>query len=138
MQGTGLVVPVAGVTEAHHSLSHHGKDPKKLEQLGAVEGAEMKVFGEFLAKLKSTKENGSNLLDQTMLMYSSNMGNASSHDNKNLPVIVAGGGFKHGRHLQFDDKNNTPLCNLFVSMLQKMGIDADKFATSRGTLKGLA
>lgn len=138
VQGTGFVVPVEGVTEAHHSLSHHGKDPKKLEQLKAVESAEMKVFGEFLAKLKNTKEEGSNLLDQTMLMYSSNMSNASSHDNKNLPVIFAGGGFKHGRHLQFDPQSNAPLCNLFVSMLQKMGVDADRFATSRGTLRGLA
>lgn len=137
IEGTGFVVPIPGVTEAHHSLSHHGKDPHKLEQLKAVESAEMKVFGEFLAKLKNTKEEGSNLLDETMLLYSSNLGNASSHDNKNLPVVFAGGGFKHGRHLAFDPQNNTPLCNAFVSMLQRMGLETDSFATGKSTLRGL-
>ena len=67
----------------------------------------------------------------------SNLGNASSHDNKNMPILVAGGGFKHGRHLAFDPKSGPPLCNLYVSMLQRMGIEADRFGSSTGTLTGL-
>ncbi|HSU69063.1 MAG TPA: DUF1552 domain-containing protein [Tepidisphaeraceae bacterium] len=135
--GTSLVVPIPGVTEAHHSLSHHGKDPHKLAQLKLIETAEMAALAEFLMKLKATKEEGSNLLDRTMVYYGSNLGNASSHDNKNMPVIVAGGGFKHGQHLAFDRQHNAPLCNLYVSMLQQLGIEADSFATGKTTLSGL-
>ena len=137
IQGSGLVPPIEGVTEGYHSLSHHGKDPKKLEQLKAVEMAEFVALGEFLTKLKGTTEEGSNLLDRTMVYYGSNLGNASSHDNKNMPTFLAGGGFRHGQHLAFDQQNNTPLCNLYVSMLQRLGIEADAFASGRTTLKGL-
>ena len=72
-----------------------------------------------------------------MVLFGSNLGNASSHDTKNMPVLLAGGGFKHGQHLAFNPQRNTPLCNLYVSMLQRLGVDADTFASSRGTLKGL-
>lgn len=135
--GTGLVVPIPGVTEAHHSLSHHGKDPKKLEQLKMIETAEMTALADFLKKLKATKEDGSDLLDRTMVYYGSNLGNASSHDNKNMPVILAGGGFRHGQHLAFDRVHNTPLANLYLSMLQQLGIEVDAFASGKSTLKGL-
>lgn len=137
IQGTGLVPPIQGVTEGYHNLSHHGKDPKKLEQLKAVELAEFVALGEFLAKLKATKEEGSNLLDRTMVYYGSNLGNASSHDNKNMPTFLAGGGFRHGQHLAFDQQNNTPLCNLYVSMLQQLGVEAGSFASGKTTLRGL-
>ena len=96
----------------------------------------MKLFGELLTKLKGTKEQGGNLLDRTTVLFGSNLGNASSHDNKNMPIIVAGGGFKHGQHLAFDPKKNPPLSNLYVSMLQRLGVESDKFGSSTGSIAG--
>ena len=72
-----------------------------------------------------------------MVLYGSNLGNASSHDTSNLPILLAGGGFAHGQHLAFDRKNNRPLANLYVSMLQRFGVEADRFGSSTGTLSGL-
>ena len=137
LMGTSAVPPVAGVSMGHHDLSHHGQDPGKLEQLRKVELEMMKTVGEFLAKLKETKEDGVPLLDRTMLFFSSNLGNASNHATTNLPVLFAGGGFKHGQHLAFDPKSPPPLCNLFVSMLQRLGLEEDRFGSSTGTLTGL-
>jgi len=97
----------------------------------------MRSLGRLLGKLNATKEQGDTLLDRTMVLYGSNMGNASSHDNRNLPAILAGGGFRHGQHLAFDQANNYPLPNLYVSMLQRMGIETDRFASSTGTMRGL-
>jgi hypothetical protein len=135
--GTSLVPPVPGVTLGHHDLSHHGRDPNKIEQLKKVELEKMKTLRDFLKKLKETKEEGVSLLDRTMVFFSSNLGNASTHSAKNLPVLLAGGGFKHGRHLAFDPGNPPPLCNLYVTMLQRLGIEADRFGSSTGTLTGL-
>ena len=135
--GTSSVPPIPGVTLGHHDLSHHGQDPNKIEQLKKVELEKMKTLRDFLAKLKETKEEGASLLDRTMVFFSSNLGNASNHAIKNLPVLLAGGGFKHGQHLAFDPKNPPPLCNLYVCMLQRLGIEADKFGSSTGTLTGL-
>ena len=135
--GTSLVPPIPGVSLGHHDLSHHGQDPAKIAQLKTVEIEKMKTFSAFLAKLKETKEQDSNLLDRTSVFFSSNLGNASNHSTKNLPVILAGGGFKHGQHLAFDPANPPPLSNLYVSMLQRTGINTDKFGSSTGTLKGL-
>jgi len=92
---------------------------------------------ELLEKLKKTEEQGESLLDRTMIFFSSNLGNASNHSSKNLPVLFAGGGFQHGRHLAFDPQSSPPLCNLYVSMLQRLRIEADKFSSSTGTLTGL-
>ena len=135
--GTSGVPPVAGVSLGHHDLSHHGKDPAKIEQLKKVELEKMKALRDFLALLKSTKEEGENLLDRTMVFFSSNLGDAGTHGVKNLPVLLVGGGFKHGQHLAFDPKTPPPLSNLYVSMLQRLGIEADKFGSSTGTLTGL-
>jgi hypothetical protein len=135
--GTSSVPPINGVTQGHHDLSHHGQDPKKLDQLKTVELELMKATGEFLRKLKETREDGASLLDRSMVFLSSNLGNASSHATTNLPVLFAGGGFKHGQHLAFDPKTSPPLCNLFVSMLQKLGVETDRFGSSTGTLTGL-
>lgn len=135
--GTSLVPPVAGVSLGHHDLSHHGQDANKIEQLKKIELEKMKVVSEFLTKLKQTDEQGESLLDRTMVFFSSNLGNASNHSTKNLPVLFAGGGFQHGQHLAFDPKNSPPLCNLYVSMLQRLGIETDKFGSSTGTLTGL-
>jgi hypothetical protein len=87
--------------------------------------------------LKGISEGGGNLFDRTMVLYGSNLGNANTHVTTNLPVLLAGGGFRHGQHLAFDTKNNYPLPNLFVSMLQRMGLPAERFATSTGTMRGL-
>jgi hypothetical protein len=135
--GTSSVPPIDGVNLGHHDLSHHGQDPKKLDQLKTVEMGLMKITADFLGKLKETKEDGATLLDRTMFFLSSNLGNASSHATTNLPVLFAGGGFKHGQHLAFDPKTSPPLCNLFVSMLQRLGLEVDKFGSSTGTLTGL-
>ena len=129
------VPPIQGVTLGHHDLSHHGKDPTKIAQLKTLELAKMATLRDFFKKLKETKEEGDTLLDRTMVFFSSNLGNAAGHSVKNMPVILAGGGFKHGQHIAFDKE--TPLSNLFVTMLQRMGIDADKFSSSKGTLTGL-
>jgi hypothetical protein len=135
--GTSGVPPIPGVSFGHHDLSHHGKDPAKIEQLKKVETEKMKTLRDFLKKLKDTKEDGGTLLDRTTVFFSSNLADASTHAVRNMPVLLAGGGFKHGQHLAFDPKKNPPLCNLFVSMLQRLGIETDKFASSAGTLTGL-
>jgi hypothetical protein len=136
--GGNGVPPIEGVSEGRHGLSHHGMDPAKIAQLRAVEMAELKVFAAFLDKLKTTTEDaGGSLLDRTMVLYGSNMGNASSHDTRNLPILLAGGGFKHGQHLAFDPMRNVPLSNLFASMLQRYGLEVDRFSSGNGTLAGL-
>jgi hypothetical protein len=137
LQGASLVPPIPGVTLAHHDLSHHGQDPNKIAQLKKVELEKMKLLRDLLAKLKRTKEEGASLLDRTTVFFSSNLGNASSHSTRNLPVILAGGGFKHGRHLAFNPAGPPPLCNLYVTMLRRLGIEAEKFGSSTGTLPGL-
>jgi hypothetical protein len=135
--GTSLVPPVKGVSLGHHDLSHHGQDPNKIEQLKRVELEELTTLRDFLKKLKDTKEEGVSLLDRTMVFFSSNLGNASTHAVRNMPVLLAGGGFKHGQHLAFDPAKPPPLCNLYVSMLQRLSVEADRFGSSTGTLTGL-
>ncbi len=135
--GNNLVPPIDGVTMDWHNLSHHGRDTDKIDQLKIIELEEMRLFADFLGKLRDSKEDDSNLLDRTMVMLGSNLGNASNHNNKNLPVLLAGGGLNHGQHLAFDQKDNQPLGNLFVTMLQRLGVPADKFASGTGTIPGL-
>jgi hypothetical protein len=137
LAGSSFAPPIEGVSLGHHDLSHHGKDPNKLEQLKIVELETMKTVRDLLAKLKQSQEEGKSLLDRTTVFLGSNLGDGSSHSTKNLPVLVAGGGFQHGQHLAFDANNPPPLCNLYVNMLQRLGIEADKFGTSTGTLTGL-
>jgi hypothetical protein len=135
--GASLVPPIPGVSFDHHNLSHHGQDPTKLGQLKTVETETLKVLHDLLAKLKQTKEDASTLLDRTAVFLGSNLGSGNSHSCKNLPVLVAGGGFRHGRHLAFDPKNPPPLSNLYVSLLQRLGLEVDRFGSSTGTLTGL-
>ena len=97
----------------------------------------MKTLRNFLNQLRETQEEGKRLLDRTMVFFSSNLGDAGKHCVKNMPVLLAGGGFQHGQHLAFDEDKHPPLSNLFVSMLQRMGIAADKFGSNTGTLTGL-
>jgi len=99
--------------------------------------ANSRPLNRFLTSLAGVKEDGQSLLDRTMVLYGTCMGSANSHSNVNLPVLLAGGGFKHGRHLAFDTKNNYPLSNLYLSMLHRLGIEDDSFSTSKGTMTGL-
>ncbi|HEV3028152.1 MAG TPA: DUF1552 domain-containing protein [Planctomycetota bacterium] len=135
--GTSGVPPIPGVSLGHHDLSHHGQDPVKLEQLKKVELEKMKRVRDLLAKLKESQEEDATLLDRTMVFFSSNLGNASNHSARNLPVLLAGGGFRHGKHLAFDPASPPPLSNLYLSMLHRLGIEAEKFGSSTGTLPGL-
>lgn len=137
LTGSTNAPPIEGVSLGHHDLSHHGKDPGKLEQLKIVEVETIKTVREFLAKVKQSTEDESTVLDRTSVFLGSNLGDASSHSVRNLPVLLAGGGFRHGQHLAFDPQNPPPLCNLYVSMLQRLGVETDRFANSTGTLTGL-
>jgi len=132
-----ITVDGEGTSDGYHNLSHHGKNPAKLRDLERIDRAHMKQLAQLFADLKSRQEDGESLLDRTMILYGSNMGNANTHVTTNLPVIFAGGGFKHGQHLVFDQDRNYPLPNLFVSALHRLGIEEDKFATSTGTMRGL-
>ncbi len=131
------VPPVAGVTEGYHNLSHHGRDPGKVVQLTLIEIEQMNAFRDFLSQLDSIDDGSGTLLDRTSVLLGSNLGNASSHSNENLPIILAGGGFRHGQHLAFHPTKNAPLCNLLVSVLQRLNIETDRFASSTGTMTGL-
>lgn len=121
----------------HHDASHHGKDPAKIEQFARYEEKEYQTFAGFLDKLSATTEAGKPLLDSTQVLMASSLGDASAHSSDNLPVFLAGGGFKHKGHLAFDQKNNYQLSNLYVRMLQKMGIETEKFGASTGILGDL-
>ncbi len=125
---------IEGVTAGHHPLSHHGQDPERITQLKIIETEILKCFDEFLIRMKQPTEDGKSLLDQTSVLFGSNLGNANAHDPRNLPVLLAGGGYHHGRYIAHDTHHNTPLCNLFVSMLHGMGIQAEEFGSSTGTL----
>jgi hypothetical protein len=125
------------ITDGYHNLSHHGKNESKLSQLKAIDEWHMRLLANLFSELKAVREDNETLLDRTMILYGTNLGNANTHVTTNLPTIFAGGGFKHGHHLVFDREHNYPLPNLFVSMLQRMGIETDKFASSTGSMRGL-
>jgi len=124
-------------TDGYHNLSHHGQSPEKVAQLKDADRQQMGLLRNLLQQLAERQVGNSRLLDRTMLLYGSNMGDANTHLNTNLPILLAGGGFKHGQHLALDREHNTPLCNLYVTMLQQLGINADEFGSSTGTLAGL-
>ncbi len=124
-------------SDGYHNLSHHGKSKEKLAQLKNIDEWHMKLLAELFSGLQAVKEGGDTLLDRTMILYGSNLGNANTHVTTNMPTIFAGGGFKHGQHLAFDRQHNYPLPNLFVSMLQRMGLETDKFASATGTMRGM-
>lgn len=125
------------ITDGYHDLSHHGRSETKLSQLEAIDKWHMKLLADLFAGLKTVREDNETLFDRTMILYGSNLGNANTHVTTNLPTLFAGGGFRHGQHLAFDTDRNYPLPNLFVSMLQRMGLETDKFASSTGTMRGL-
>ena len=129
---------IPGVNTDWHNLSHHGKEESKIEELSKIEAAEFQVFSEFLTKLKGVQESDGHLLDHTAILFGSNLGNASSHSWRNLPILLAGGGYKHGHHVAHNSENNTPLANLFVPLAQRMGLDINSFGSSTHSgLRGL-
>ena len=130
-----------GIKKGYHSLSHHGKVQANIDLLVQIEKYQMEQYARFLDKLSSMREPESEgtLLDNTMVLLGSGMGNANSHTNNDLPIILAGGGFRHGQHRSYpaESRKRIPLCNLFVSMLQNFGVETHNFSTSTGTLAGL-
>lgn len=130
--------PEIGVSEAHHPLTHHGNDPKKIEKVAKINRFHVSLFAEFLTKLKAVKEGDGTLLDNSLLLYGSGMGNPNLHDHNNLPIVVAGGAagkMKGGRHIRYSKP--TPLANLHLTMLDKVGVRLDSFADSRGKIDEL-
>ena len=133
------VVQIRGetISDGYHNLSHHGKSEDKLSQLRIIDQSHMRLLAGLFAGLKSTSEQGESLLDRSMILYGSNLGDANAHSTTNMPLLFAGGGFRHGQHLAFDQQQNYPLPNLFVTILLRMGVEQDKFASSTGTMRGL-
>ena len=121
----------------YHNLSHHGQVKEKIAQLEKVDHRQMHLLKHLFTSLSRKQELGMRFLDKVMVLYGSNMGDSNTHDNTNLPILLAGGGFKHGQHIQFDHQNNTPLANLFLTVLHHMGIDADQFSSSTKPLDAL-
>lgn len=130
--------PIEGINEGHHGLTHHGRNPEKIEQLKIVEKVTMGAFRELLISLRDTKEGTASLLDSTQVLIGSNLGDASGHGTTNLPILLAGGGYRHGQHIAGDTGNNTPLAKLYVNMLQKFGVKTDKFGSGAGTITELS
>ncbi len=124
-------------TTVIHNITHHGNRPEVLDELKGHEEGQFDALNAFLTSLHESQEQGQTLLDRTQVLYGTCMGSANSHSNVNLPVLLAGGGFKHGQHLAFDTQNNYPLSNLYVSMLQRLGVETDSFSTGTSTLRGL-
>ena len=131
--------PEVGVTDPHHPLSHHGNDPDKIARMAKINAFHVSLFAGFLEKLKATPEGTGSLLDHSLFLYGSGMGNPNLHDHHNLPIIVAGGaagGMKGGRHVKFDKP--TPLANLHLTLLDKAGVPLDSFGDSNGKLDELS
>jgi hypothetical protein len=133
----GLVPPLRGVDTSYHGLSHHGKNPQMIAQLELVDRDTIQGWVEFLTALKETPDGDSHLLANTQVLMGSNLGNANGHLTVNLPIVLAGGPWKHGQHLAFDPAMNYPLARLFVSMMQGLGLEVESFASGAGTMRGL-
>ena len=135
---SGRTYPEIGVPEAHHPLTHHGNDPAKVAKMAKINEFHVTLFAEFLAKLQATPEGTGTLLDHSLYLYGSGMGNPNVHDHTNLPILVAGGAagrMRGGRHIQFDQP--TPLANLHLTLLDKVGVHLDHFADSHGQVDEL-
>lgn len=128
-----------GINSGYHSLSHHGQRQSSIDALKKIESYQVEQFSRFLTKLRETDCGGSSLLDHTSVLFGSGMGNANSHTNTNLPIVVAGGGVRHRGLLSFrtSDSNRPPLTNLYLTLLHRFGVATDRFSTSTGTLRGL-
>ncbi|HEX2342948.1 MAG TPA: DUF1552 domain-containing protein, partial [Vicinamibacterales bacterium] len=130
--------PEIGVPDPHHPTSHHGNDPEKLAKIAKINQFHVSLFAYFLEKLKATREGNGSLLDNTVYLYGSGLGNSSIHDHDNLPILVAGGaacGMKGGRHIRYE--TGTPLANLHLTLLDRVGVRVDKFGDSSGKIEDL-
>ena len=139
--GGSFVASDIGIRKGYHGLSHHGKVKANIDQLVQIEKYQVEQFARFLQKLRDLQDphSGDSLLDSTMVLFGSGMGNGNSHTNTDLPIILAGGGFRHGQHLKSpaESSKRLPLSNLYLSMLQQFGVETDQFSQSTGTLRGL-
>ena len=135
----GFEASVLGVRKEYHALSHHGQVQESIDLLVKLERYQTEQFARFLGKMKGIEDGDGSLLDHTMVLFGSGMGNGNAHTNLNLPVVLAGGGFKHGTYQAFpaNGPGRQPLSNLFVSLLQRFGVEQQKFALSTGTLRGI-
>ena len=135
----GFEASAFGLRKDWHALSHHGQVQDNIDGLLKIEKYQMEQFARFLAKLRSIEDGDGKLLDHTMVLFGSGMGNANAHTNNNLPVILAGGGYRHGEHRAFPATGlgRAPLSNLYLSMLQRFGVETPRFGLSTGTLRGL-
>ena len=124
-----------GISRSYHSMSHHGNDPETVANLIKLETYQIEHFGKFLTRLAQTRDGGQTLLDSTSVVFGSGMGNGHRHTNSDLPIILAGGGYKHGefRNVEKEKSGKTPLCNLYLDIAQRMGLEVDSFGTSTGT-----
>ena len=130
--------PEIGVSDPHHPLTHNGGNAEKLAQVAKINAFHVSLFAEFLQKLKATPDGNGSLLDHSVYLYGSGMGNPDVHDHVNLPILVAGGGdgrIKGGRHIRYAEP--TPLANLHLTLLDKVGVKIDAFADSKGKVKEL-
>lgn len=132
IQDHNVVPEIAGVAGNHHNLSHHGQDPEKIQQLRIVESELLGCFAGLLNQMQSKREHSTTLLQQTPILFGSNLGNANMHNTQNLPIIVAGGGFAHGQYVATAD--NTILSDLFVTLLNNVGVQTESFGQSTGRL----
>lgn len=135
--GFNPVPKIPGVQTGWHDLSHHGQDPEKIRELRIIEEAEFREIHRFFGLLTAVPEGNGTLFDHTTVMLGSNLSNASAHDPTNLPILLAGGGWKHGRHLRFDPTNNAPFAGLFISIARRLGVDTERFAYATQPLSGL-
>jgi hypothetical protein len=130
--------PETGVSEPHHPLTHHGNDPAKIAKMAKINQFHVSLFSEFVKKLQATSEGEGSLLDHSLILYGSGMGNPNLHDHSNLPILVAGGAagrMKGNRHIKYDKP--TPLANLHLTLLDKVGVRLDSFADSQGKMDEL-
>jgi hypothetical protein len=134
IQDHSAIPQVQGVSVDHHNLSHHGQDDAKINQLKLVETQIVEAFGGLLTELAARNDSDGNLLDSTTVLFGSNLGNANAHTSHDLPILLAGGGYQHGGHIVHEGEENAPLCDLFVTLLQTMGVETDAFGQSTGTL----
>ena len=135
---TNRTYPQIGVPEPHHPTSHHGNDPVKMEKIAQIGTYHVSLFAKFLEKLKATPDGDGSLLDNTIYLYGSGMGNPSLHDHLNLPILVAGGaatGLRGGRHIRYE--KGTPLANLHLTLLDRVGVRLDSFGDSNGWIDNL-
>jgi hypothetical protein len=137
-EASNRTYPEIGVPDPHHPITHHGGDVEKLQKVAKINRFHVTLFAEFLSKLKATPEGDGNLLDHSLFLYGSGMGDPDAHDHSDLPILVAGGAagqHRGGRHIQF--QNPTPLSNLHLTLLNKVGVPLETFADSTGTIDHL-